>query len=252
MLFAEKKQACYEESINRRIERYWDRRSEDFSSLRRRELKGTDGQLWLDLMERHLPEGKHLRILDAGTGAGFFAILLSGCGHQVTGIDLSAEMIREAKKNMMEAGCRVDFCRMSAQELEFSDGIFDAVVSRNLTWTLPDVMEAYREWHRVLKPGGVLMNFDSDCGKLVFSKTDDQSNVHAGIEDELIAECNEIKDSLRITSHSRPEWDIRFLKSLGLSVECEENIAPMVHRDPDMRYDNVPLFAIYGKKLAGH
>lgn len=248
MTFAEKCRFRETGELEERIESYWDRRSADFSRLRRHEMEGPDGGLWLELMEGHLPQGRSLRILDAGTGAGFFAILLAGKGHRVTGIDMSEDMLREAKRNMMAAGCRAEFRRMSAQEPDFPDETFDAIVSRNLTWTLPDVMGAYREWHRLLKPGGMLLNFDADWGRVTFSKTEDPSNVHADIEDGLIAECNAIKDELRITAHRRPAWDIRFLENLGFSVEHEENIAPKVHRDVNFRYDEVPLFALYGKK----
>ena len=251
MIYAEKRQSHESMDLEERIETYWNRRSANFSRVRRHELEGPDGRLWLELLERHLPQGESLRILDAGTGAGFFAILLAGKGHRVTGIDMSEDMLREAKKNMMAAGCRAEFRKMSAQKPDFPDGVFDAIVSRNLTWTLPDVMEAYREWYRLLKPGGMLLNFDADWGRVTFSKTADQANVHADIEDDLIAECNAIKDGLRITTHRRPAWDIHFLESLGFSVEHEENITPFVHQDGNFHYDEVPLFAIYGRKSSG-
>ena len=38
------------------------------------------------------------------------------------------------------------------------------MISRNLTWTLPHVRHAYGEWVRVLKKGGVLLNFDANYG----------------------------------------------------------------------------------------
>lgn len=56
------------------------------------------------------------------------------------------------------------FLVMNAMHLDFPDNSFDAIVTRNLTWTLPDVPLAYREWFRVLKPGGVLINFDANYG----------------------------------------------------------------------------------------
>ena len=248
MLPEKKKQGYTPEGIENRVERYWNKRSRDFSRLRRQELQGPDGDLWLDLMESHLPKGRPLRILDAGTGAGFFALLLARRGHRVTGIDLSPDMIREAKKNMLEAGCRAEFFRMSAQELDFSSETFDGVVSRNLTWTLPDVMEAYREWYRVLKPGGVLLNFDSDCGQMTFSKQEDPACVHAGIEQEMLDECNGIKESLLISTHRRPAWDVCFLRELGFSVEFDQDVSRLVRRDENLRYESAPIFGIYGMK----
>jgi len=137
---------------------------------------------------------------------------------------------------------------MNAQELDFADNTFDVVISRNLTWTLPDVMQAYREWQRVLKKGGRLLNFDSDYGLMTFSRKEDQADVHAGIRQELVTECNDIKDELRISTHRRPLWDAEFLRSLGMQVTVEEEIAPKVRTDKDMHFDTLPLFAIIAGK----
>ena len=233
------------EIIEKRIENYWNKRSSDFSKVRRIELKGTNSEAWLSLIQQHLPSKKPLQILDVGTGAGFFAILLANCGHQVTGIDMSPKMIHESKKNMFEFGVRAEFIQMNAQELNFDDETFDLVISRNLTWTLPDVMQAYREWHRVLKIGGILMNFDSDYGDKNFMN--EQTCAKAEVADEMLVECNDIKNSLRISTHTRPSWDINFLETLNFEVNFEEDISPLVHKDK-IDYDPVPLFAIYAKK----
>ena len=160
-----------------------------------------------------------MKILDIGTGAGFFAILLAQLGHKVTGIDMSADMLHQAKQNVLAAGCSAEFRKMNAQELDFADETFDVVISRNLTWTLPDVMQAYREWQRVLKKGGKLLNFDSDYGLVTFSRKEDQADVHANIRQELVTECNDIKDELRISTHRRPQWDAQFLRDLGMQVK---------------------------------
>ena len=132
----------------------------------------------------------------------------------------------------------------NAQALSFAGESFDAVVTRNLTWTLPDVMEAYREWQRVLKPGGLLLNFDSDYGMVSFGQKDDPIDVHAGIRKELVTECNDIKDELRISTHRRPGWDVEFLTSLGMAVSLEADIGDRVHVDESMQFDQVPLFCI--------
>lgn len=235
-------------ALNREIESYWDVRSSAFSKVRLRELAGPSRVAWQGFLAERLPKDRPLRVLDVGTGAGFFAILLAGMGHQVTGIDMSGDMLHEAKQNAMASGVSVKFQKMDAQVLSFADDSFDVVISRNLTWTLPDVMAAYREWQRVLKPGGLLMNFDSDYGLETFSQKEDQANVHAGIDRAMVDTCNAIKDAVRISTHRRPAWDAAYLQGLDMAVEVEADIADIVHNDPAMQYDSVPLFAILARK----
>ena len=45
---------------------------------------------------------------------------------------------------------------------------FDVIVTRNLTWDLPHPESAYREWHRVLRSGGILLNFDANWYRYQF------------------------------------------------------------------------------------
>lgn len=228
--------------LNRRIERYWDERSEHLSKIRRLELDGADGLAWRTIFKKNLPAGK-LKILDVGTGAGFFAAILSKLGHKVTGIDMSTKMLNEATKNLRDLKLSAEFKKMNAQTLDFADETFDAVVTRNLTWTLPDVKAAYREWRRVLKVGGVLMNFDSDYGDKNFSACSKTK-----IADAMIAECDAIKNSLTISTRRRPMWDAGFLEGLNFSVRLVEDISAAVQNDQRCAYDSVPLFAIHATK----
>ena len=212
-----------EEALGKRIESYWDARSPKFSAVRRRELEGSDAARWQKFIASHLPEKKPLRILDVGTGAGFFVVLLTRMGHEVTGIDMSAGMIDEAQKNLAAFGCRADLRKMNAQQLDFSDEFFDV--------------------------GGMLLNFDSDYGKTTFSAADARDSVHTGIGEALLIECNKIKDELRVSTHRRPLWDADLLEKLGFSVQYDADIASLVHGDESLRYDDVPLFGIYAKKV---
>ena len=47
--------------------------------------------------------------------------------------------------------CRFEV--MDAENPDFADETFDVIVSRNLTWTLPDAAGAYKEWIRVSEKG---------------------------------------------------------------------------------------------------
>ena len=107
---------------------------------------------------------------------------------------------------------------MDAEKLLFADESFDMVISRNLTWTLPHPQEAYREWQRVLKAGGVLLNFDGNYGKADFTGKGEklpENHAHKQIAGDLIQECEAIKEQLEISYHVRPAWDITALEKAG-------------------------------------
>ena len=96
------------------------------------------------------------------------------------------------------------------------------IVSRNLTWTLPDAEHAYQEWFRVLKPGGVMINLDANYGAADFADTADlpENHAHHQIQDELMQECEDIKrqllSALFCVRHGiwKP-WDLWILKISG-------------------------------------
>ena len=85
------------ELLKHRVTHYWSHRAEAFETQRLREYDSEKRDRWLAEFSRYLPQGKPLRILDIGTGTGFFACLLAAEGHTVTGIDLTPEMIQRAE-----------------------------------------------------------------------------------------------------------------------------------------------------------
>lgn len=125
---------------------------------------------WIRKILENAPDKEKLRILDIGCGPGFFTINLSKLGHDVTGIDVSREMVIVAKENAEEQGLDCDFKVMNANCLEYSDNTFDLIINRVVTWTLPDLYECYREWRRVLAPNGRIIVFDANHYANVFSE----------------------------------------------------------------------------------
>lgn len=83
---------------------------------------------------------------DVGTGTGYFAILLALHGHRTTGIDFTRAMLQEAEETADSYAANASFLYMDAQALDFPDNSFDAIVTRNLTWTIPEPEKAYQEW----------------------------------------------------------------------------------------------------------
>ncbi|TRZ50666.1 methyltransferase domain-containing protein [bacterium] len=99
------------------------------------------------------------RILDLGCGAGLNSVKLLQRGFSVVGIDVSDNMLDLARKNCLEAGSPADatFQLGNAEELDFPDDSFDAVVAMGLIEYLKWDRWALQEMHRVLKPGGYLI-----------------------------------------------------------------------------------------------
>lgn len=86
-------------------------------------------------------------------GTGFFALLFAEMGHKVTGVDLSAGMLKKAKYNADNMGLKIDFFHRDAEYLPFENSSFDLVTNKFLLWTLQQPSCAVREWKRVLKTG---------------------------------------------------------------------------------------------------
>ncbi len=117
---------------------------------------GEEKIAWKRELNRNLPEPP-LKVLDVGCGTGAMGLLFAEMGHQVTGIDLSQAMLAKAREKAYAQKISIDLRTGDAEHLPFNDGSFDVVVNRHLVWTLPHPEIALREWHRVLKNGGVVL-----------------------------------------------------------------------------------------------
>lgn len=239
--------------IGQRVKDYWTQRSHDFGTVRKNELENEMGQRWLHEIERFLPEGRSLNILDVGTGTGFFAILLAEKGHRVEGIDLTPAMLEEARTLAKQRNLDITFREMDAQNLAYPDDTFDVVISRNLTWTLPDPERAYASWFRVLKPGGVLLNFDADYAAHVRSHSVQNRKVapdspygHVGMTDALQQENDAITLSMDI-GQARPEWDGEVLTRVGFqSCQTDTQVGKRLLGELDLT--TAPMFGIFARK----
>lgn len=230
-----------------RIVSYWEKRSGDFLEHKRAELHSPMAERWLYEIKKQLPQDKNLRILDVGCGAGFFSVLLAKEGYQVTGVDLTPDMVENARTLAEEEKTDCEFFVMDAENLRFADESFDVVISRNLTWTLPDVKSAYREWVRVLKKGGILLNFDANYGLSDFTDLCElpDNHAHQEIGDDMMRECEEIKRQLPISSYSRPAWDLETLGAMKLQeFSVDLGISSRIYVEKDEFYNPTPMFML--------
>jgi arsenite methyltransferase len=98
------------------------------------------------------------RVLDLGSGAGtdsLIAAQMVGPDGQVTGIDMTPQMLAKARAAAVEMGAaNVEFVEAEAERLPFADASFTVVVSNGVIDLIPDKDAVFSELHRVLAPGG--------------------------------------------------------------------------------------------------
>lgn len=236
------------DEFKNQITNYWSRRSESFACQRVKEFSSDKHSLWLEEFKKYIPMDKQLKILDLGTGTGFFAFLLAAEGHCVTGIDLTEGMIEEANRTSALLDIPVSFRMMDAENPEFEHTSFDVLVTRNLTWTLPNLAKAYRAWHGILKPGGILINFDADYCREDTNHQLPPNHAHRSISPKLMQENERIKEVLRPQQSHRPQWDAELLLEAGFcDIGVDTSVWRRIYRDFDEFYNPTPIFTLFAR-----
>ncbi len=96
------------------------------------------------------------RLLDVATGTGLVAIPAARAGAEVTGLDLTPELLEIGRRRAAEEGVRVTFVEGDAEALPFADADFDRVLSTFGVQFAPRHEAAAAEIARVCAPGGAL------------------------------------------------------------------------------------------------
>jgi phosphatidylethanolamine/phosphatidyl-N-methylethanolamine N-methyltransferase len=114
------------------------------------------------------------QVLEVGIGTGLnLPLYPTRC--QVTGIDLSEEMLQKAHEKVAELGLtNITLRAMDATTMDFPDDAFDSSVATYTISAVPDPVSVLREMRRVVRPGGnivILNHFRSD--KRVMGRLED-------------------------------------------------------------------------------
>ena len=257
--------AISEKKISENAE-YWNGRAAGYSDVNKWELAGESKSMWKaalkECLSGHYPDrpAGEISVLDVGCGPGFFAVILTELGYGVTAADLSDEMLGEAKRNAGDLAERIGFRRDNAEALDLADDSFDIVISRNLTWNLPHPDIAYSEWCRVLKPGGLLINFDANWYRYLHDEdrragyeADRERSERLGLDDQNVGEgfdvMEEIARDMPLSRIERPGWDLGFLTGLGMNVRADTEIWQRVWTGQEkVNFASTPLFMIAAVK----
>ena len=109
---------------------------------------------------------RYARALEIGAGTGYFSLNLLGAGvvGEAVATDISPGMLEKLERSANELGLAVETAACEAEALPFEDDSFDLVFGHAVLHHLPDLDGAFREFRRVLRPGGVV----AFCGEPSF------------------------------------------------------------------------------------
>jgi SAM-dependent methyltransferase len=114
----------------------------------------------LGKVHKLLPRGARFeRALEIGAGTGYFSLnlLQAGVIGHATCTDISPGMLDALRGNAERLGLDVETVATGAEKLPFADASFDLVLGHAVLHHLPDLDRAFREFRRVLRPGGALL-----------------------------------------------------------------------------------------------
>lgn len=150
------------------------------------------------------------RVLDIGTGTGHTALAFAPFVREVVGLDLTEEMLGEARRLAREKEIvNVTFRVADVHQLpRVLDGSFDLVTCRRAAHHFRDVRRALAEMKRALRPGGMLL-------------IDDRSVPEDDWVDETMHRLDCLHDASHVRQYRPGRWRA-LLESGGFSVEFVE------------------------------
>src|SRR5579872_1765214 len=144
--------------VNTEAARFWSELAPTWVSMDQRldEVAGPAGGLAIDRLD--LSPGQ--RVVDLGCGTGGTTLELAarvGSGGEVLGVDIAEGMLARARERVAEAGIEnVTFERADVQVHPFGEGRFDRAYSRFGVMFFDDLVAAFANVRRSLRPGGLL------------------------------------------------------------------------------------------------
>ncbi|MBF2005961.1 MAG: class I SAM-dependent methyltransferase [Chlorogloeopsis fritschii C42_A2020_084] len=104
--------------------------------------------------------GKGQKILDVATGTGIVALdaaTIVGSSGKVIGVDISTGMLNNAKQKLVMSGLQnVEFIEADADDLNFSDNYFDAILCSLAICYLTNIPNVLYQWYNLLKSNGIV------------------------------------------------------------------------------------------------
>lgn len=242
------------------MKRYWSEDAANYGRIITDELASFRVRAWQDFLQQELPSGTR-NILDFGCGPGFFSIILADMGYEVTAIDCSEAMLEKARAHALAAGLSrpITFRQMDVHDMDFPAESFDAILSRNVTWTLLEPRQVYTDCYRLLRPQGRLLLFDANWQLYLYDDALAREverrrkaclqRFGSDFDGEPLTEPFDPRE-LPLSRIKRPAWDVEALRLIGFQqVHSYEDLTESLWDEKEkLLYGATPLFGVMGDK----
>ncbi len=196
-------------------ERFYSQRFRDITQF----YKESEAEKQVEFIEQTIPLKHGNKILDLACGYGRHSIILARKGYCVTGYDLSADYIREAKQEAEEVGVKLDFQQIDMRRLDLSQE-YDVILSLSTSLAFYDEevnKDIFRRIYKALKDKGTFVFDQGNIFSFVNKKTNKSEKLSDGRRhhyelDFDAAKCVLRRRSILEDKHGRQEagWDIRY------------------------------------------
>jgi len=214
-------------------------------------MADTPYDAWLDWLEREWARhGRPQTVIDLGCGTGSIAIPLAKRGYQVTGVDLSPEMLAIAHEKMKQAHVNVRWVEQDMRELDVpaADAVISFCDSLSYLTDELDVKETFRRVYAHLRPGGTFL-FDVHSPYKMLHIFADNTFTHLGEEIAYIWHC--FCDPLRYEVEHELTFFVRqsgghYLRLEESQVQRAYQPLSIIHWLKEAGFTDIVLSAEYG------
>ncbi|MCH9661565.1 MAG: methyltransferase domain-containing protein [Bacteroidetes bacterium] len=148
-------------NLDKKHEEFYNIESEKYDEIR---YDSAEGKFFINLevkiLTKLLKNFENAKLLDVPAGTGRMTIPLAEIGLDVTGADISEEMLNQADKKAKNKNIKnIKFEHANGRDLHFDSNSFDVVTSFKFFHLIPNTEkpEFIKEMLRVVKPGGKLI-----------------------------------------------------------------------------------------------
>lgn len=133
-------------------EKLWNERAENWNSRSEKMWENGSRKEIIPFFQKYVK--KNAKVCDLGCGDGYGSYKLTQAGYEVTGVDVSEEMLEKAAA--VNAGGSAKFLKGDMENVPVKNRQFDAVLAINsLEWT-ESPLNVLNEMKRILKDDGIV------------------------------------------------------------------------------------------------